>query len=294
MIVTVTPNPSLDRTLVLAEPLRHGEVHRAGRARVEASGKGVNVTRVLRARGVESVAVLPSGGSVGAELVALLTVPHVVVPIEGQVRSNISLLDPTGATKINEPGPELTASELKVLVDATIAEVRSRKAHWLAICGSLPPNSGPELVKALVASAGELRVPVAVDSSGPGLRAAVEAGADLIAPNDAELAELTGSPVQAPEDVLAATRELGVNALVSLGARGAILAPVRGPALHAEPPVITVVNPAGAGDALLSGWLATGDLAAAVAWGTDACLVEGTADVPAHGVPVEDVRLRRI
>jgi len=71
VIVTVTPNPSIDLTLELAE-LRRGTVHRATGRHVEPSGKGVNVTRALAANGLASLAVLPVGGSEGLELADLL------------------------------------------------------------------------------------------------------------------------------------------------------------------------------------------------------------------------------
>ena len=71
MIVTLTPNPSLDRTVEIDE-LRRGEVHRATGGRVDPGGKGVNVSRALAACDTATIAVLPSGGPEGAQLAALL------------------------------------------------------------------------------------------------------------------------------------------------------------------------------------------------------------------------------
>ncbi len=59
MIVTLTANPSLDRTVSLSAPLRAGEVQNADAVREDAGGKGINVTRVLRGSGAASTAVLP-------------------------------------------------------------------------------------------------------------------------------------------------------------------------------------------------------------------------------------------
>ena len=67
MIVTLTPNPSLDRTIEIPE-LHRGEVHRATGGRVDPGGKGVNVSRALAANDVATVTVLPSGGPEGAQL----------------------------------------------------------------------------------------------------------------------------------------------------------------------------------------------------------------------------------
>ncbi|WHT19078.1 1-phosphofructokinase family hexose kinase [Crossiella sp. CA-258035] len=297
MIVTVTPNPSLDRTLVLATRLRPGQVHRATASRTEASGKGVNVTRVLRANGIDSTAVLPLGGAAGAELRALLVaqqVPFAAVPIAGRIRGNVTVLDGrSGTTKLNEPGPELSAAEIDELVATTAKAVRTSQARWLAICGSLPPGAPPGLVTRLVAAGHAGGAAVAVDSSGAGLAEAVRAGADLVAPNGEELAELAGQPVTGPDSAAEAAANLfSGTALVSLGELGAVLVRPNGTAMHAVPPPVTVVNTAGAGDALLAGWLAAegpaaARLARAVAWGTGACLAEGTAELPGHPVAPE-------
>ena len=77
MIVTVTPNPSVDWTLEIAS-LTRGLVHRIAGEHHEPSGKGVNVTRALNVNGVPSLAVFPLGGSEGAEMEALLVAEQVL------------------------------------------------------------------------------------------------------------------------------------------------------------------------------------------------------------------------
>jgi len=61
MIVTLTPNPSIDRT-VLVEDLLPGEVTRASSSRIDPGGKGVNVVRALVRNSHPARAVLPLGG----------------------------------------------------------------------------------------------------------------------------------------------------------------------------------------------------------------------------------------
>jgi hypothetical protein len=115
MITTVTPNPSLDRTLHVAR-FAPGHVNRATDTMVEPSGKGVNVALALHGAGVPVRAVLPVGGSAGHEIAVLLDgfgLEHIAVPIAGAVRSNISLVEADGrSTKVNEPGPDLSAADL--------------------------------------------------------------------------------------------------------------------------------------------------------------------------------------
>ena len=60
MIVTVTPNPSIDRTVTLGTPLTRGAVHRIGSVTNEPGGKGVNVARALGLAGLDTIAVLPA------------------------------------------------------------------------------------------------------------------------------------------------------------------------------------------------------------------------------------------
>ena len=115
MIVTLTPNPSLDRALDV-DRLEVGEVNRAHAAHVHPGGKGINVSRVLARQGVETRAVLPVGGADGDYLVRLLHehhVPAVPVPIAGDTRTNLTLVDSRGTTtKVNAPGPQLSAAEV--------------------------------------------------------------------------------------------------------------------------------------------------------------------------------------
>ena len=107
MIVTVTPNPSLDRALEV-DHLAIGEVNRAHAVHVDAGGKGINVSRALVRQGVSSLAVLPVGGVDGERLVDLLAqhgVPAAPVPVHGDTRSNVTLVDASGAViGINSAG----------------------------------------------------------------------------------------------------------------------------------------------------------------------------------------------
>lgn len=293
MIVTLTPTPSIDRTVTLDRLVR-GAVNRTSAARVEASGKGVNVTRVLVARGYGSIAVLPVGGAEGNQLLELLDgIQTRAIPISRPVRVNLSVVLPGGeTTKLNEPGAELSPEEQASLIDAAASACRG--ARWLVVSGSLPANAGTLMARAVEAghAAG---AKVAVDTSGDALKAAIAAGADLIAPNADELAAVSGTAVRTTADVVKIARDLAPTALslVSMGAYGAVLATADG-WWHARPPRIGVVNTVGAGDSLLAGFLAEEGpepqrLARAVAWGTSACLVAGTAEVPDQPVPPEAV-----
>ncbi|MFI5486111.1 1-phosphofructokinase family hexose kinase [Micromonospora echinaurantiaca] len=310
MIVTLTLNPSLDRTIEIGELVR-GDVIRATAAHLEPGGKGVNVSRALLANGVPSRALVPCGGDEGGQLIRLLRAEGVDVralPISGRTRSNITLAEPDSTvTKINEPGPELSAGEFTAVTDQVLAEAGA--GGCVVACGSAPPGLPTEAFRELctrVVAAGDTLV---VDTSGPALRAAATAGAALLKPNRDELAEVVGRPLTCFDDVVDAAQELrswGAGAvLASLGADGAVLVDAGG-VLAGAAPVPRPRSSVGAGDALLAGFLAAGGVAAAgegdperaavalteaLAWGAAAVSLPGSRMPRPADIRRETVRL---
>ncbi|MGC5258573.1 1-phosphofructokinase family hexose kinase [Gordonia sp. DT218] len=302
MIVTVTANPSLDRTLELAAPLSRGEVQRATSVRAEPGGKGVNVARVVSEAGLSTLALLPARTS-DPLLTALDTVglPYLALPIDGDVRSNVTVADPDGTTtKINAPGFRLDPAEAHALVDLVVENARG--ASWVALCGSLPPGPSDNWYRTVIDELDGQQCRVAVDTSGGPLSATVRGRVDLLKPNDEELAEATGADparlVAATsrgdyEPLLAAARTLvdrtGAAVLATLGATGAILVTDTGN-WFATPPPIVPRSTVGAGDSALAGYLiaetrgaAEPDrLRSAVAYGSAATALAGT-QPPAPG-----------
>lgn len=297
MIVTLTPNPSIDRSITLPE-LRHGEVNRAADSRVDPGGKGINVSRALAAQGAPTVAVLPTGGPEGALMVELLHqagVEHVTVPVRGTLRMNVALLEPDGTTtKVNEPGPTLTEQDVEALLTRTVevyaaaTDGPARPRGWVVGCGSLPPGAPADLFARLVDRARAVGARVAIDSSGAPLAAAVAARPDLLKPNHEELEELVGRRLPTLTDVSGAAQELvraGVGTVVvSLGGQGALLVCEDG-VVHASARVEAPLSTVGAGDCLLAGVLdaldrgrSAGDvIAAGVRWGSAAVALPGSA-----------------
>ena len=288
MIVTLTPNPSIDRA-VLIDALRRGEVHRATGSRIDPGGKGVNVSRALAAQGADTVAVLPSGGPEGHLLDELLDsagVAHSSVPVAGTVRMNISVLEPDGTTtKLNEPGPTLSQDEVAALLDMTLE--RSSSAGWVVGCGSMPPGAPTDLYAVLVRRVRERGGRVAIDSSGASFSAAVAATPHLIKPNHEELAELVGHDLPTLRDVRDAARELvsaGIEVVaVSLGGDGALVI-TDDVCAHAIAPISAPLSTVGAGDCMLAGLLhglSTGHepadaLVTGVTWGSAAVTLPGS------------------
>lgn len=269
MILTLTANPSIDRTVGLREPLERGAVQRAVSVVQETGGKGVNVSRALAMSGTRTLAVLP-GDDDDAVLTGLrgASVAFRNVPVGAALRTNTAITEPDGTTtKINEPGPELSATKVEELLAAVVAEADG--AHWLVLAGSLPPGVPttfyPEVTAAVHRAYGASAPLVAVDSSGEPLVEAVAGtpAPDLLKPNAEELSELTGigSGDELEEDLDMAARACavlvtaGVGAvLATLGSKGALLVTSAG-AWHAVHPPVTLRSTVGAGDSALAGYL---------------------------------------
>ena len=301
MIVTVTPNPSIDRTVTLGGPLTRGAVHRVTSVTSEPGGKGVNVARALSLAGLDALALLPA-----AESDPIVAALHAVgvdfrcVPVTGAVRTNLAITETDGTTtKLNEPGAHLDAVALSALTQAV--RDAAQRASWVVLSGSLPPGVPDDWYAQVVAMLSTFPCRVAVDTSERPLAALAAAfgtaAPDLIKPNAEELASLVGASAEYlenaaaagdPEPVVTAAKRLlddGVGAvLVTLGAAGAVLVDSVG-SWMATPPPITPRSTVGAGDSSLAGYLRA-DVAGAeppqrlqmaVAYGSSAAALPGSA-----------------
>lgn len=307
MIVTVTLNPSLDRTVTLTAPLTRGAVQRVDSVTVEAGGKGINVAKALTSAGVDALALLPAATD-DPLLTALrcADVPFAAVPIAEPVRTNIAITENDGTTtKLNERGATLDAAALDAITRCVVDE--AQHAAWVVLSGSLPPGVPPQWYADVVARLAPLPCRVAVDTSDAPLAALASklstASPELMKPNVEELASISGvaeadlETTVAEGDlslvVAAAVKlvERGVGAvLATLGAAGAVLVDGTG-AWFAAPPPITARSTVGAGDASLAGYLRaevggaepSQRLRMAVAYGGAAAALPGSAlPVPAQ------------
>ncbi|MBN9188376.1 MAG: 1-phosphofructokinase family hexose kinase [Microbacterium sp.] len=309
MIVTVTANPALDRTILLEAPLHPGEVQAAASEREDAGGKGLNVARVLVAADAPTLAVLPlAEDDPLRSALSPSRVPLRTIGIAGHCRTNIAITDPAGiTTKLNLRGPVLSDDEAAALVDEVVAAVDG--ARWLVLAGSLPPGVGPDfyvmIIRAVRTRWGSGAPRIAVDASGPALAHVVAEGhPDLIKPNDDELAELAGTALGDGDDLareaLAAARRLVpaqvATALVTLGGRGAVLVSADR-AWVAVPPPIRVRSTVGAGDSSLAGYLLAESsgagpeacLASAIRHGAAAASLPGTQAPSPRDLPIGDI-----
>ncbi|MCT9097060.1 1-phosphofructokinase [Haloarchaeobius sp. HME9146] len=256
MILTVTLNPAVDHTVTVDEAFTPDTVHRAGSARYDAGGKGINVSKYLVELGRETVATGVLGGFLGEfvrERLAADGIPQDFVDIDGLTRLNTTVLGEE-EYKVNQNGPTVGVEA----IDAVIETIEHHEPELVVVAGSLPPGLTTDAIDA-ISRAGDWQT--VVDVGGATLQS-LDANYALCKPNRAELAAATEMPVGTVDECAAAAeafREEGFETVVaSLGSDGAVLASSDG-TYHAPALDVDVVDTVGAGDALLSGVLAALD-----------------------------------
>lgn len=280
-LITLTLNPALDLAtttdhIAPTHKLRCGPVQRF------AGGGGINVARVLHRLGADVCAWALAGGAAGTQVRQLLAaegVPTLLQPISGDTRENFSVVETTTSQEFRFvlPGPTLQASEWQACLDALATH--TPPPRWLIASGSLPPGTPDDFYAQLARAASGRGVRVAVDTSGPPLAAALQAGVALVKPSLRELRDVMQKPLEHAADWCTAAQSLvhsGAADIVALsvGEQGAVLATHEGvwqaPALN----VPATTGTTGAGDCFLATlvWaLDRGDAPAeALRWGVAA------------------------
>ncbi|CAN7419192.1 1-phosphofructokinase family hexose kinase [Acidovorax sp. LjRoot38] len=280
-LITLTLNPALDLATTTdhvapTHKLRCGPVQRF------AGGGGINVARVLHRLGADVCAWALAGGAAGTQVRQLLAaegVPTLLQPISGDTRENFSVVETTTSQEFRFvlPGPTLQPAEWQACLDALATH--TPPPRWLIASGSLPPGTPDDFYAQLARAASGRGVRVAVDTSGPPLAAALQAGVALVKPSLRELRDVMQQPLEHAADWCTAAQSLvhsGAADIVALsvGEQGAVLATREGvwqaPALN----VPATSGTTGAGDCFLATlvWaLDRGDAPAeALRWGVAA------------------------
>lgn len=272
MILTITPNPTLDRA-VFVQGFRLGAIVRAKREVLTPSGKGIDASLVLHALGFPTLAIgLQAGfqGRQAVELLQALGVPHEFVWANGETRHALVLIDQEAGSQSTISAPTLHADAEHFKRLNRLLECHLQAAGFALFAGSLPPGWPESAYSELLNTCRKAGIPTMLDTSGAALAAVLRPGSgtmpDIIKVNSAELAEALGSdavyePVPSLDTTARAATELRARlgnqaVIVTLGALGVVAATNQG-LWHARPPQVSVVNDAGAGDALAAG----------IAWG---------------------------
>jgi 1-phosphofructokinase len=289
VIYTVTLNPAVDKTVVIPNFLA-GEVNRIQDMRVDAGGKGINVSKCLKSLEMDSTVATFLGGSSGEKIRALLTEQKLTIleiSVPGETRTNVKIVDTAQHknTDINEPGPKVSEEMLLQLRDLLAEHVKPNDVVVLA--GSLPKGADTALYGQWVEFFGARGARVVLDADGEAMRKGVGAKPYFVKPNDIELAGLVGKPLATEEQLISAGRQLqnaGIHeVLISRGEKGALYISQEG-VYKAEGLRVPVLSTVGAGDSMVAavaygfekGMSLPDRLRLAVAMGTASVMCSGT------------------
>lgn len=246
--------PTVQRTMRFTQ-LTVGEVNRAWQVVTTASGKAVNVARVLDTLGADVSLLQPLGGDSGRYVERNLGFAQEIVwlPESCPTRTCTTLLTDSGVTtELVEEASALASEQVDTFLDK-LGDLLPR-VNSLALSGSLPPGVAPDFYARVMALCDPDRVTVFIDAQKEPLRLALAQKPYLAKPNRQEtIAALGLSP---NSDALTCARALvdagAQNALVSDGRLGSLLLTPAG-VWRIIPPPVDVLNPIGSGDSLLAG-----------------------------------------
>jgi 1-phosphofructokinase/tagatose 6-phosphate kinase len=220
VILTVTLNTAVDRTVAVPN-FRLSQRHRAVESQTMAGGKGVNVARALKLLGRPVIATGLAGGATGTRILERLAEESILndfTRIEGESRTNLSVVDPTTGeqTEINERGPRVTPEEIDLFVEKLL--YLAQGATVCVLAGSTPPGTEPDVYARLVTELKTLDVTSVLDTDGEPMRAGLRAEPAVVAPNIGEAEEVVGHEFNDPDD-----KAMGLRGLIEMGAGDAII-----------------------------------------------------------------------
>lgn len=257
MIITVTMNPAIDKTVDL-DQMVHGGLNRLKNVIMDAGGKGINVSKTIKELGGETIAAGFIGGSGGVLIRKVLQEQGIksdFVEIKNEVRTNLKVVETDGnVTEFNEPGPVVSEEELELLTQKLLGYADENALFVLA--GSIPNGVDKTVYMTLTKKLREKGAKVFVDADGELFINSLEAAPDIIKPNRHELEEFFHKDYRVDETELIAMgqklMEKGIGMIaISLGQMGALFLTkdrvLRCPGLKVE-----AHSTVGAGDAMVA------------------------------------------
>jgi len=287
-IITVTLSPAIDIHCHTDSFIAERENFAKVTSR-DAGGKGINISRALLSCGIKSKAVVAVGDKNADGLLASLATDGLdceAIWTSGLIRENITVhTDGAKETRLSFDGFR-GDSTLLFDVEKCINELLER-GDIVALAGSIPSGIDINSVKAMVWGMKEAGARIIIDSRSFKPSDIVECKPFLIKPNEEEIIAYTGTEICSADHAAraaASIRDKGIeNVIISLGARGAVIACDDG-VFFAKAPRLEAVSTIGAGDSSIAGFVAAYKdgkaidecLRSAVAYGSAACLTEGT------------------
>lgn len=258
MILTVTLNTSIDRTLFISD-FTWNQTIRASQSVIGMGGKAADASWILGELGYKNLATGFAAGDTGRIMEKMLRQRGCntdFVWVEGETRTNIVVIseEGKGQSTLVSQGLEIKPENIDAFKNKFTSFLQ--KAHCVLIGGSLPKGVNASFYTYLVRQVRSTGLPVIFDASGPGLKAGMDGQPTIAKPNTDEISELTGQKVTTIESAYHAGVELhnkyGTMLIITLGADGA-LAILEGRSYQIPILKVPVVSTAGAGDAVLAG-----------------------------------------
>jgi 1-phosphofructokinase len=255
-VITVTMNPSIDKTVELNQLIPYG-LNRAKSSRLDPGGKGINVGRILQNFGVDVTATGLIAGNQGKALLDQLDacgLDHDFLQVEGETRTNLKVIDESvnKVTEINEQGFLVTEEQAEEFLGKL--EIMSAEAEIVILSGSLPPGISIDYYARCIRIAKSKGAKVLLDAEGPALLEGLNAVPFAVKPNQQELGTLFHTEFNNIGQVAEAATKLadkGVEiVIVSLGPEGGVFAN-RNEIFKADSWDIPVKSTVGGGDAMV-------------------------------------------
>ena len=291
-IVTLSLNPAIDVTL-WTDTLKTGEDNYVQDEQYDAAGKAMNVSRALRYYGVDSYALVLAGRHNLHRYEQRLMAEKVnykIIPVDGYIRENLSIVQPDRTvTRLMREGfcvEYETVDEIKAQLDEIVVP-----GTLVVIAGSLPRGISPLVLKMICRHIDQLGARISLDTSGVTVDDLCEIKPWVIKPNYQEACQLLGQEINDAEAIIQLGHRLnqgGIeHCIFSLGSEGLIYTG-SGVVTRIQVPNVDVISSVGAGDCTVAGFIMSVQqglplercLRVAAAFGTAACLTEGTNPPP--------------
>ncbi|WP_107994787.1 1-phosphofructokinase [Trichococcus paludicola] len=258
MIYTITLNPTIDY-IVTVPQLTLGHSHHMQDELITPGGKGIMVSRVLKALGIPSIALGFRGGFTGdfvRDYMEELNILNQFTIIKERTRINL-VLKSDQDTEISDYGPSATDEEVARFMKG-FEDISTQ--DFVVMSGSKLPSMPKDFYEQLIRSLHEEGVPFACDITKDELRNSLQYHPLVVKPNQKEVGEFFGRTFTTWQEVIPYGKqlvELGAqHAIVSLGGDGALLF-TPNEVIYAPPLSGEVANPVGAGDSMVAGFVGT-------------------------------------
>ena len=257
MIITVTLNPAVDKTIEV-DNCTIGSVNRVSSIKLDAGGKGINVSKVVKSLKGESTALGILAGRTGEFIKNYLDTEEIennFIFVPGETRTNIKIVDKVNSTNtdINEPGNSISEEDVNKIKEKVFSD--AKKDDILVLSGSIPQGVEKNIYELWIKEANAMGIKTILDADGELLKQGILSGPYLIKPNIHELEKLFGVKIDGIEEVISYCKSIfdyGVSMIaVSLGSEGALFMN-KEKTIYAKGIKVKVKSTVGAGDSMVA------------------------------------------